>query len=119
MAATKATAPAQQDTTDAAVVEANAPVTDTLDTKGVADTSTDATAPVKTAPTEKTAKYVVSDGPIAPWGNLPPETPMSDEEAAAAKNRLYVDGEVVELTAEQAKHYVKLKRLTPYVEDDE
>lgn len=50
-----------------------------------------------------TTKYLVIGGAIAPFGG--------------GRSDLIHPGSVVELTAEQAKHYNKLGYLKPYIED--
>lgn len=56
-------------------------------------------------PEPKRSAYVVTNGPICPNGGH------------ASKG--FQTGDVVELTASQAKHYMKLGRLAPFIEDDE
>lgn len=48
-------------------------------------------------------KYMVINGAIAPFGG--------------GRSALIQPGSVVELTAEQAKHYNKMGYLKPYIED--
>lgn len=57
----------------------------------------------KKAEEPTTTKYTVIGGAIAPFGG--------------SRADLIHPGSVVELTAEQAKHYNKLGYLKPYIED--
>lgn len=52
---------------------------------------------------QPTAKYIVINGAIAPFGG--------------GRSALVQPGSVVALTSDQAKHYNKLGYLKPYIED--
>lgn len=60
-------------------------------------------APARKPRAPKAQKYVVQKAAIAPYGG--------------ARADLIRPGEVVELTADLAKHYNKLGFLAPYIED--
>lgn len=62
----------------------------------------------------KTSMYVVAGAPVAPWGNG-----SAHKKAHGEKARMYQEGEVVELVASLARHYVKIGRLAPYVPDED
>lgn len=57
--------------------------------------------------------FLVSGGPIAPWGNGPDAVEEYGEKA-----RMYDVGEVVTLTSALARHYNKMDRLKPFIADD-
>ena len=63
----------------------------------------------------ETREYVVTSGAaIAPLGNTKAARREHGDRA-----RMYRAGEVVHLTAAEARHYIGLKRLDPYVPADE
>lgn len=64
--------------------------------------------PAPKAPT--TAKYVVKNAPIAPFGNSTGGDPDVE--------RLYDVGEVVDLPTKLARHYTDLDRLAPYIPEE-
>lgn len=74
---------------------------------------TAAQAPADQPKQDVLRQYVVSGAPVAPWGNGRKAKAKHGEKA-----RMYAEGEIVDLTNGQARFYVNLSRLSPYIPED-
>lgn len=86
--------------------------TDTKDEK-IEEPKAAAEATVEACTNEVGTPFLVSGGPIAPWGNGPDAVAEHGEKA-----RMYDVGEIVTLTSALARHYNKMDRLKPFIADD-
>lgn len=86
--------------------------TDTKDEK-IEEPKAAAEATVEAYTKEVGTTFLVSGGPIAPWGNGPDAVAEHGEKA-----RMYDVGEIVTLTSALARHYNKMDRLKPFIADD-
>lgn len=86
--------------------------TDTKDEK-IEEPKAAAEATVEAYTKEVGTPFLVSGGPIAPWGNGPDAVAAHGEKA-----RMYDVGEIVTLTSALARHYNKMDRLKPFIADD-